>query len=65
MFNDKSVLIIGDTGYFGKALHQDHSSALSAQEVNEAPRGKPRGIYRNRPNTLSTMGHHVVEAWST
>jgi len=32
---------------------------------DEAHRGKPRGIYRNQPNTLSTTGHCVVKAWST
>ena len=28
------------------------------------PRGKPRGIHRIQPNTLSTIGTLVVEAWS-
>ena len=29
------------------------------------PRGKPRGIHRIQPSTLSSIGNLVVEAWST
>jgi hypothetical protein len=35
------------------------------QGANEAPRRKPRAIYRNQPNTLSSIGHFVVEGSST
>ncbi len=35
-----------------------------SRTTNETPRGKPRGIYRNQPNTLCAIEHCVVEAWS-
>ena len=52
---------------------QAHISLLLKEEEGreqilqkmKPPRGKPRGIHRIQPSTLSTIGNLVVEAWST
>ena len=38
---------------------------MNAFLTMKPPRGKPRGIHRIQPSTLSTIGNLVVEAWST